>query len=700
MANGYYPCGAANEEDTGCNSTGSNNAATDAWLGKGTYIERYFARFLLDIPAGATIDHAYLYVYNYNTTGAPGDPNVNLVDDNDCDNFSSNPYTRTLCSAGGGAAIAWSGFSGAATWNKSPDIAAQIQYFVNGSCTGGGYASGQYIGLALTADGAATNNYHDVTTSNYSSGVLGPFLVVAWTLAGGKCTKIAVVAGTDDDTYNISNDTTNDRTAETIGIVGQVAKSGNKYRSFLRFNPGVPKSATVDNAQLIICADGSNTDSVAFNAGIQALDDESTFTGNVYARAVIGGTATNWAIATGAWGLKAKTLSPDFAARITDRITQADYDPAGAGDYPYIGIRIGYGDAAANYESRQYYSYDAGTDVFKAILVIAYEAAVTVPGLEGTLDIPAPTVSVAGGGPVTVTVPALDGNLDVTVPAISAGAAVTAPVVEGTLDIPVPAVAAGANVTAPVPEGSLDVPIPTISAGAAVTAPALEGSLDVPVPTISAGVAVTVSAIEGNLDIPTPTISLGASVTVPALEGDLDVPAPVVEVTGTLTTVTVPATEGTLDVPVPTVSSQVLVTVLALDGTLDIPSPTVTAGVVVITPPVEGSLDIPVPSVSAGANMTVPALDGTLDIPVPGILLETVIVVPVIEGALDIPLPSLAAGVGISVPTIELIGDIPVPGIVVKLPYAGSVIQIAGMVRDKNMVSGVVRDKNRIEGKV
>lgn len=160
--------------------------------------------------------------------------------------------------------------------------------------------------------------------------------------------------------------------------------------------------------------------------------------------------------------------------------------------------------------------------------------------------------------------------------------------------------------------------------------------------------------------------------------------------------ITVPALNGTLDIPVPTIASGANVTAPVVNGNLDIPTPAVAAGASITVPAVEGNLDVPVPGIAAGVNVTVPVLDGNLDIPAPTVAAGVVVTAPAIEGALDIPLPLLAAGINISVPAIELIGDIPVPGIAVKLLYVGSVIQIAGTVRDKFMVNGIVRDKHQL----
>jgi hypothetical protein len=93
----------------------------------------------------------------------------------------------------------------------------------------------------------------------------------------------------------------------------------------------------------------------------------------VYARAIIGATETDWSIAAtdGAASSYRLLCVTDFKARVSDRITQAGYDPDGAGDAPYLGLRIAAGDGDAQNEFRGFATYD-NTCAVKPYIVIGF----------------------------------------------------------------------------------------------------------------------------------------------------------------------------------------------------------------------------------------------------------------------------------------------------------------------------------------
>ncbi|MFA5238281.1 MAG: hypothetical protein WC476_01060 [Phycisphaerae bacterium] len=370
MPNGVYQLNTANEHDCQSYSGGYDNSGTYTIVGNLNGNDyRTWLRYVLDIPADAVIDDARLYSWVAGQTGNIT-AKVYLVDDNDCDAFSANPNSRSVVGSGNAGPITWSGLGSAAasTWQISPSLAAQVQYFVNGSCTGGGYVSGQYIGFRITADGESNNIYKQLVQSNYGSGILGSVLLVAYHTANGYATKFVSVSAQGNDTYNISTDTTNDRKAETTLIAGEDGSS-NLNRIFLRFNAGIPANATIQDAYLISFA--ASTASAAFTASLATIDDESVFLGNVYTRGLIAGqTAVNWSC-DGTWAINGYHITPPFPNPIQYRVNQADYNPIG--ENPYIGIRIGEGDANAKNEMITLASYDH-TTLESPVFIVYYYA--------------------------------------------------------------------------------------------------------------------------------------------------------------------------------------------------------------------------------------------------------------------------------------------------------------------------------------
>ncbi|MBN2581633.1 MAG: hypothetical protein JXL80_01095, partial [Planctomycetes bacterium] len=105
--------------------------------------QRSFWRWACYIPVGATIREAYLKVMS---DGAAGDSNAStmrlqLVDSDDCEDFSSNPFSRSVTAN-------YEDWQVPATWTTdqwytSTDVSSIVQEFIDRA----GYEFGNYLGL-------------------------------------------------------------------------------------------------------------------------------------------------------------------------------------------------------------------------------------------------------------------------------------------------------------------------------------------------------------------------------------------------------------------------------------------------------------------------------------------------------------------------------------------------------------------------
>mgnify|MGYP005840811783 FL=1 len=134
---------------------------------------RGFWRFPLNIPKGSTIESAHLRFRTDSQWTGTHVANLRLIDDANCANFVSNPYSRTTWGE-----VAWTtpNVSGN-TWVDSTDIAPLVQHFVDMAA----YAPGNYIGLTWqpTLDSADRSvwsrdgNYPAELVVTYSEGAGG-----------------------------------------------------------------------------------------------------------------------------------------------------------------------------------------------------------------------------------------------------------------------------------------------------------------------------------------------------------------------------------------------------------------------------------------------------------------------------------------------------------------------------------------------
>lgn len=380
MPNGYYEPGTAAVEDCYALPASVDNSGTYMYVGTGASAEAYrsFVRYQMDIPSAAIIDEAYMYAYIDAKVGTPTSPIIDLVDTNNSADYTSNPYASAVVNAGDATSVAFAELNtvAAVNWAKSSSIKGLVKHFIDGKCAGGGYTSGNYMGLRLSG-GGANSNYARLVQSNYASGVFAVFLLVAYHTDYGKCAKFVQVAASGDDTWNKSDDGSTNRSTEASSAFGaDSAKTPVKRRAFMRFSLaptaaqwGVPKSATLYAAYFVGMAQATGTGS--FTPTIQVLSDESSFSsGMAYSRGVIG-SAIN--LPDGYINVKQKTWSATLATMVSARIAEADYDPAGAGNYPYIGFRIGEGDAGSG-EQKYLSTYDSTAGHIAPILVVCYES--------------------------------------------------------------------------------------------------------------------------------------------------------------------------------------------------------------------------------------------------------------------------------------------------------------------------------------
>ena len=179
---------------------------------------------------------------------------------------------------------------------------------------------------------------------DYGSSDACAIIFIAWHHdALGQGCNYWSVAGTDDDTWNSSDDS-NDKTSEDGGRFGQI-EDGNKSTSeeysrvaFRWQTDTIPAGATINNAQIVMWADA--TDSTACDAQIGAMTSCNAFGAGEYAAmASFIGAAYTWSSVT-AWTVECVYATPNIATQVSNRISDGNYDPDGAGEDPWVAIAI------------------------------------------------------------------------------------------------------------------------------------------------------------------------------------------------------------------------------------------------------------------------------------------------------------------------------------------------------------------------
>jgi len=128
-------------DDTLCTSAGSNYNTSTMYFPFYAATRYPFVRFsLAGIPAGATIQSAYLSVKASSTNSGACIGRFQLVDSDNCPDFTTNPFTWAVTATG----VDWSvGDWTSGNWYTSPDLKELVQEFVDRP----GYSSGGYMGL-------------------------------------------------------------------------------------------------------------------------------------------------------------------------------------------------------------------------------------------------------------------------------------------------------------------------------------------------------------------------------------------------------------------------------------------------------------------------------------------------------------------------------------------------------------------------
>jgi K319L-like, PKD domain/Right handed beta helix region len=186
---------AASADDTFCaNSYTAYGNATLYWP-YNTDTVRGFACWAIDIPPGATITSATVQVKAKTTRPNTTTSQFQLVDSDDCPDFSTNPFSWAVT----GPTVDWGVPPLTAdTWYTSPDITAIVQGYVDRE----GYESGNYLGLrSVWVSGGTTKMIHPWDSGDHTDGAK---LVVTYSAGQGTVADYYV----DFDGGSDSNDGT------------------------------------------------------------------------------------------------------------------------------------------------------------------------------------------------------------------------------------------------------------------------------------------------------------------------------------------------------------------------------------------------------------------------------------------------------------------------------------------------------------
>lgn len=369
-ANGIYCIADAAAEDCQSASGAYDNAANNAHIGNyGGTVSRFYCRMALDIPPGAQILEAKLRFFVDLSGGTLPSSEIRLLNTANQGQFTANPWSDSYVSSGDGGPISWTDLNASAVdkWCESPDLKNMIQFFVNQGT--GNYQSGNYIGLCVASDNATTNNYRSVIQSQYAVANAWVILLVSYRHSS-KCVEFSEVVASADDTYSV--DDAEDHVTSTSLIFGMNdAKNTDDNETYMRFKMKyLPKSATLVSAYVgVIAVTQLGT---AFNALIGVTGTEGSYGANEN-RAFT--SSVTWALDSTQWNAGGGWFSPTLTTPIGFRIAEADYDPNGSGNNPYIGMSIKQSDAGQD-EYRTIGAYDYNPGVAGAmVLAVAWTPA-------------------------------------------------------------------------------------------------------------------------------------------------------------------------------------------------------------------------------------------------------------------------------------------------------------------------------------
>jgi hypothetical protein len=176
---------AASGDDTYTTTGGNYPTSTTLIWPYSSTDRRAFMRWQLDIPAGATIQSAYVKVCANTATSSTRKLNLQLLDYNDCPAFAaSSPHNWSVS----GGTVEWTlGTWAVGSWYTSPDIAGIVSAFINR----GGYAPGKYLGLRGVWTSGTTSTW--ARQRDYSGNTYGAKLEVTYTPANASPTANAGV---------------------------------------------------------------------------------------------------------------------------------------------------------------------------------------------------------------------------------------------------------------------------------------------------------------------------------------------------------------------------------------------------------------------------------------------------------------------------------------------------------------------------
>jgi hypothetical protein len=358
----------------------ASNSGASILFGNDTLVIAYkyraYQRFSLDIPANSIIHYAYLKVVASADIATIFNATVRLLDNDSVDAFPSS-----------GSLYNWNATYSSVRWYitnpwvtgteyTSPNLAALVQEFVDRP----GYASGNYIGIRLDADGNAAgieeqpeangdNDEYREYTSWDGDPTVAAKLVIGYTspleLPPTPTTDTYSILEGLDDAYAVPNWVENTVEELKLYIDVYVIVGGGYIRTYQRFRLDVPSGAIIVNATLKVVA--TYGASIEFVPTIKLLDNDSC---DNFATNPIDWKTTNSSIGwyTETWAPGQEYQSPNLRVLVQEFVDRPGYVPGN-----YIGIRVDDGDIDnIEYGQERYYASYENVDFPEPILEIKY----------------------------------------------------------------------------------------------------------------------------------------------------------------------------------------------------------------------------------------------------------------------------------------------------------------------------------------
>ncbi|MBN2582733.1 MAG: PKD domain-containing protein [Planctomycetes bacterium] len=254
---------AASADDTRADSSNNYyNFASVYWPCSSASTMGYL-RWAIDIPAGATIDSAYLEVYVTSTYSTASTVQMQLLDYDNCPAFSSNPYSWSVT----GSPVSWTQSSWTAnSWNSSATDSVDLKTIVQAFIDRGGYSSGNYLGLRGVWTSGALRYIRAWDDSLTPLHTYGAKLVVTYTSGGATNDPPVADAGSNQ---NVTD--TDDSGYETVTLDGTGSSDSDGTIVSYIWKEGATQIATGSTANvslsvgthtitLVVTDDDSDTD--------------------------------------------------------------------------------------------------------------------------------------------------------------------------------------------------------------------------------------------------------------------------------------------------------------------------------------------------------------------------------------------------------------------------------------------------------